>query len=723
MITFDTIKKLESATLKQGDLVQVLGEFTEGDVALITGKVYPSTHTSSNRLVTIANGLVVEIFPTPLGDKDVTKKYVNNQDDKIRLNVREDSASQLGLVYFADWKEGLVVPMEAMKNKLAVWHNGQFYSVSTDAGFTTGAVFNSDNWVLSGLMTSTKTNAAISESQIEEWKKIGDMRGWGVDPSKDDNAIEIQQCFDDCFNMKIVPKAPSGRIRTSKTLTIWCQNYDLKQQSGLVGRGVENTVFVKTTNTKSDVVNHTDIDAIFIVANVYSKEGNVITATADTAQVACYGLTLGGFSCDYDLPLGNLVFYSIYSLGWFRADIHDINITRTFYGMYTEYYNVISDYKRIDMNLVYHGFSFRGKTLFIGNTTMTFESCHMNGVKAVCYDLLGSALMIKCSFDAGDGIHIRCEGIDRGLAGNQHIYNRGHVTMIGCHHESPSMLAANSMFDLTYSDITTYNPSIEIPTTYFTDESSVIKLRKYSSYTQYGGAMGYRLNVPITRGALYDKDQLSDIAFNSSIVNPALFGNIKQITTDSSYGKVIFDAYHHDISDCRKIISYVPGNVPVSEYTTTSTTDRGYVDIVCTQNNGHVISNVIQFPRMFDLTNLSTLAIEGDVIFKEGNNTAAVNYQIVLSKTLFDDGYVSVGSSIAWDHVLTPEGQVLSTQSFNGYQKRADITGVSGKYYIGVLLYGENITCKITNMILTRGGVGITVPPIIKDNLLKKQDV
>ena len=50
--------------------------------------------------------------------------------------MRSDSASQLGLKYLADWTTGLVIPNDAMTSKLAVWHDGQFYSAGTDTGFT-----------------------------------------------------------------------------------------------------------------------------------------------------------------------------------------------------------------------------------------------------------------------------------------------------------------------------------------------------------------------------------------------------------------------------------------------------------------------------------------------------------------------------------------------------------------------------------------------------------
>ena len=50
--------------------------------------------------------------------------------------MRTDSASQLGLVYLADWVDGIVIGNGALTAKKSVWHNGQFYSVGTDTGFT-----------------------------------------------------------------------------------------------------------------------------------------------------------------------------------------------------------------------------------------------------------------------------------------------------------------------------------------------------------------------------------------------------------------------------------------------------------------------------------------------------------------------------------------------------------------------------------------------------------
>jgi hypothetical protein len=53
-----------------------------------------------------------------------------------KTQMRTDSASQLGLVYFSDWYDGITIASGAMTAKSSIWHGAQFYSIGTDAGFT-----------------------------------------------------------------------------------------------------------------------------------------------------------------------------------------------------------------------------------------------------------------------------------------------------------------------------------------------------------------------------------------------------------------------------------------------------------------------------------------------------------------------------------------------------------------------------------------------------------
>jgi len=64
MFTFKTISELGAAQLLVGDVVMVMGNSSVGDSPVRFGLVYPNNHTSSNTLITIANGFKVELNPT-----------------------------------------------------------------------------------------------------------------------------------------------------------------------------------------------------------------------------------------------------------------------------------------------------------------------------------------------------------------------------------------------------------------------------------------------------------------------------------------------------------------------------------------------------------------------------------------------------------------------------------------------------------------------------------
>lgn len=63
MITYNTVSELSVAQLVVGDVVQILGEESLGDRAFMMGIVREPSFVSGNRLITITQGLKVEIMP------------------------------------------------------------------------------------------------------------------------------------------------------------------------------------------------------------------------------------------------------------------------------------------------------------------------------------------------------------------------------------------------------------------------------------------------------------------------------------------------------------------------------------------------------------------------------------------------------------------------------------------------------------------------------------
>ena len=189
MIIFETIPQLVTASLQVGKVVNILGETTEGDKAVINGRVRASNYTpvNPNQLITIANGNKVELFPGP-------GVFVTTGE------MRTDSASQLGGVYEKDYETGDTIPADAMLNKLTYWHNGQFYSVGTDTGFTSNdfaADLAAGRFVSAALTTETAIRDYIDTTSLSvRLTKIADIDL----ATTADNALKIQYAMQLCVN-------------------------------------------------------------------------------------------------------------------------------------------------------------------------------------------------------------------------------------------------------------------------------------------------------------------------------------------------------------------------------------------------------------------------------------------------------------------------------------------------------------------------------------------
>lgn len=115
--------------------------------------------------------------------------------DAVKLTqMRKDSASQLGLVYDSDYFSGIIIPDNAMTNKLAYWHNGQFYSVGTDTGFTSNdfdADFSSGKFVDKRIFDEYKTfkteKSLIARSLEMRFYDVLSVKDWCKGSGVDDD--------------------------------------------------------------------------------------------------------------------------------------------------------------------------------------------------------------------------------------------------------------------------------------------------------------------------------------------------------------------------------------------------------------------------------------------------------------------------------------------------------------------------------------------------------
>lgn len=101
---------------------------------------------------------------TPVSDDDW------HQWDLSTGKMRTDSASQIGYIYDRDYTVGMTIADGAMAAKLAIWSNGQFYSVGTDTRFTS-VDFDAD-------LASGKFVSAGLTTQMQQRRDIGYVKGW-----------------------------------------------------------------------------------------------------------------------------------------------------------------------------------------------------------------------------------------------------------------------------------------------------------------------------------------------------------------------------------------------------------------------------------------------------------------------------------------------------------------------------------------------------------------
>ncbi|QFR59791.1 hypothetical protein VOWphi5012_007 [Vibrio phage phi50-12] len=77
MFTFKSVTQLLEQSLLVGDVVQVLGETSEGDSQVLHGRVYPRDYVTTNRVVVLANSNKVVLNPVAASDSYVYKGNIS----------------------------------------------------------------------------------------------------------------------------------------------------------------------------------------------------------------------------------------------------------------------------------------------------------------------------------------------------------------------------------------------------------------------------------------------------------------------------------------------------------------------------------------------------------------------------------------------------------------------------------------------------------------------
>ncbi|MBP3928668.1 MAG: hypothetical protein J6D47_03730 [Peptostreptococcaceae bacterium] len=530
----------------------------------------------------------------------------------------------------------------------------------------------------------------------------GKVKGDGIH----DDTLGLQNAINYCWDNNIggvyLP-IPIEHYTTTSPLHLWGSSSEsVRKKVALVGDGKELTKIVKTTNTCSNLKNHTNIDAVLILANDYIKNNNSLKEEIDTSGLGiCHYNEVSGISLSC-VSRTNRVKYGVYSVGWFYARFTDVQFENVDTGMNTLTWNCYSTYDRLRFNRTLNGCDF-GTSQIGGQTTMLFQDCHANGLDGCVFNIRGNATFINCAIDGGGGTHYKAQANYRSNIG----WGSAKIVLINCHHESPSVFANNHLFDLTHAEAYVYTSSMEIPTYNFTSASSVIKLTKGSTFVLHDTNIDFRFSVESCPGMLVDKDVSSRFILNNSFIDTEMFDVYKHCVYNQ--GDCIVLSNRVINTPIVKGVSYIPSNVPTQNIPKplVERTDTRLVFSSSNNVDSAVYTATYIFTKKVDLTNMAKINVLGDIDLGDVSGTSSGNFKIALFEELPQDDFCYRG---------TPLSSYLSsnTHDYNDYNvsttnyskqnanRFIDITDVIGEYYIGISINSRNGTASIKEVKIIR---------------------
>ena len=213
-------------------------------------------------------------------------KVYSHKSWPILNQYRTDLASAMGLVYAGEWHTGIVIPDDAMTDKLAYWHNGQFYIVWTDTGFTS-VDFDAD-------LTAGKFVSSLSALQLKIFMDNNDARAFSVvSDGVTDNSDNLDKATAWAKLNNASLNLPTGKIKITRT---WNIDFPINLKGG--GSGGFGLYGVETQGTE-------------ILSDIRDGSFSIIVSP----DVFKFGCSLQGFSL---LPTAdaNAKGLRLHNVGW-----------------------------------------------------------------------------------------------------------------------------------------------------------------------------------------------------------------------------------------------------------------------------------------------------------------------------------------------------------------------------------------------------------------------
>jgi hypothetical protein len=487
----------------------------------------------------------------------------------------------------------------------------------------------------------------------------------GLTPAVGDGVTDdwsaLQAIFNYAYDNDCRIYLPAGNYLISKPLIVYSYSDDYGNQILLIdGAGQDVSVIVKNNNTTLGTGEYATIDAIMIIANQYTKNGQAITNIWSHESITEKGV-LSNFSLKSTATTP--VSYGIYSYGLFFFKFFGMSFLDMNTAFATTRYCSFNIFEKLEVKQCAIGFNIWSDAS--GATTLRFLDIHLNGVTQYGYKIKGHAMFEDCSNDGGS------------LVAYYFLCSR--ATLINCHSESPAcsqVIYADGNTTWGPSTITLLNCGIMTPlsttnpTFQLNNMTTLHCIDLKITTTVVGG-------LPTTpAGKLYQASANSRMIFDNLKFIGAQYAT-KVNYSISENEKVIVSDRNRLNTPKHTYMAYVPGAVPSGEYNTSTVTNDGENLIFTMSGEAGKGYQGIAFETGFKMDSYSRLYMKTSIDFTNASGNSALLRILTSTRS-----GVNTSATVYNDVIKT----LSFTADITDYEYWIDISDLYGTYYAEVVL-------------------------------------